>query len=156
MKHRFLCALALVALAAVLWPGPIGVGFSEASGEAVDLPASGMFTEVDLDAGAAVYDFVAPSGSVYDVWLFPAEADAPSVEAKLWRGDRLVAEGEGGMPALSLRLAAGVEYRLVLSGSGRGRLELARHALSRCYALPMLLKAGGDAYSKAFSSIGSA
>ena len=156
MKHRFLCALALVALAAVLWPGPIGVGFSEASGEAVDLPASGMFTEVDLDAGAAVYDFVAPSGSVYDVWLFPAEADAPSVEAKLWRGDRLVAEGEGGMPALSLRLAAGVEYRLVLSGSGRGRLELARHALSRCYALPMLLKAGGDAYSKAFVREGDA
>ena len=156
MKHRFLCSLALVALAAFLWPGPIGVGFSQASAEAVDLPASGMFTEVDLDAGAAVYDFVAPSGSVYDVWLFPAEADAPAVEAKLWRGDRLVAEGEGGMPALSLRLAAGVKYRLVLSGSGRGRLELARHALSRCYALPMLLKADGDAYSKAFVREGDA
>lgn len=156
MKHRFLCALALVALAAAIWPGSIGVGFSEESTEAVDLPASGTFAEVDLDAGPAVYDFIAPSGSVYDVWLFPAEAEAPAVEAKLWRGDRLVAEGEGGMPALSLRLAAGVEYRLVLSGSGRGRLELARHALSRCYALPMLLKADGDAYSKAFVREGDA
>lgn len=156
MKHRFLCALALAALAAVLWPGSIDVGFSEASAEAVDLSASGTFTEVDLDAGPTAYDFIAPSGSVYDVWLFPAEADAPEVEAKLWRGDRLVAEGEGGMPALSLRLAAGVEYRLVLSGSGRGRLELARHALSRCYALPMLLKADGDVYSKAFVREGDA
>ena len=60
------------------------------------------------------------------------------------------------MPALSLRLAAGAEYRLELSGSGRGRLELARHALSRCFALPMMLKAGGDAYSKAFVREGDA
>jgi hypothetical protein len=67
-----------------------------------------------------------------------------------------VAEGEGGMPALSLRLAAGTEYRLELSGSGRGRLELARHALSRCFALPVTLKPEGDAYSKAFVREGDA
>jgi len=142
--------LALIAMSAAIRPGPLGVAFAQADAAHVNTLAAGALVEVDLDGGESVYDFVAPTGSVYDVWLFPAEAEAPAVEVKLWRGDRLVAEGTGGMPALSLRLAAGTEYRLELSGSGRGRMELARHALSRCYALPMLLKAGGDAYSKAF------
>lgn len=150
MRRRFLFLLALIAMATAIRPWPLGVAFAQADAAQGKTLAAGALVEVDLDAGEAVYDFVAPSGSVYDVWLFPAEAEAPAVKARLWRGDRLVAEGEGGMPALSLRLAAGTEYRLALSGSGRGRLELARHALSRCYALPMLLKAGGDAYSKAF------
>ena len=142
--------MALIAMSAAIRPGPLGVAFAQADAAHVNTLAAGALVEVDLDGGESVYDFVAPTGSVYDVWLFPAEAEAPAVEVKLWRGDRLVAEGTGGMPALSLRLAAGTEYRLELSGSGRGRMELARHALSRCYALPMLLKAGGDAYSKAF------
>ena len=157
MRRRFRFVLALIALAAAFWPGLVGVSAEEASVEAEgNLLAAGALIEVDLDAGEAVYDFIAPSGSVYDVWLFPAKDGAPEVTARLWRGERLVAEGEGGMPALSLRLAAGAEYRLVLTGSGCGRLELARHALSRCFALPMLLKASGDAYSKAFVREGDA
>jgi len=150
MRRCFILLLALIAMSAAIRPGPLGVAFAQADAAHVNTLAAGALVEVDLDGGESVYDFVAPTGSVYDVWLFPAEAEAPAVEVKLWRGDRLVAEGTGGMPALSLRLAAGTEYRLELSGSGRGRMELARHALSRCYALPMLLKAGGDAYSKAF------
>lgn len=158
MQKRFLIAMMLV-LAATIRPGLVGVGVAEGSAaratESIPL-AAGALVEVDLDAGLAVYDFAVPSGSVYDVWLFPLENEPPAVSAKLWRGERLVAESEGGMPALSLRLAAGTEYRLELSGSGRGRLELARHALSRCYALPMLLNADGDAYSKAFVREGDA
>ena len=156
MRRRFLSLLALIAMVAAIRPGPPGVASAEDDAGQANTLAAGALVEVDLDAGEAVYEFVAPSGSVYDVWLFPAEAEEPAVKAKLWRGDRLVAEGEGGMPALSLRLAAGAEYRLELNGSGRGRLELARHALSRCYALPMMLKAGGDAYSKAFVREGDA
>jgi len=150
MQRRFFFLLALIAMAAAIRPGPLGVAFAQQDAAQVNTLEAGALVEVNLDAGDALYKFVAPSGSVYDVWLFPVEAEAPVVEVKMWRGDRLVAEGEGGMPALSLRLVAGAEYRLELSGSGRGRLELARHALSRCYALPMLLKVGGDAYSKAF------
>ena len=154
MKHRILSILALVALASVIWPGLVGVGLAAGAEDAGALAAEALAAEalaagalaaVDLDAGPVAYDFTAPSGSVYDVWLFPAEDGAPTVSAKLWRGERLVAEGEGGMPALSLRLAAGTEYRLELSGSGRGRLEVARHALSRCFALPVTLKPEGDA-----------
>ena len=131
MKHRIVSVLLFI-LAAALWPGRVGAGAEEAEG---NLLAAGALVEVDLDAGEAVYEFVAPTGSVYDVWLFPAGDEPPTVTAKLWRGERLVAEGEGGMPVLSLRLAAGTTYRLALSGAGRGRLELARHALSRCFAL---------------------
>ena len=125
MRIRFLFMLALIALVAAIRPGPPGFSFAEEDAEQVNALAAGALVEVDLDAGEAVYEFAAPSGSVYDVWLFPAEGQELAVEAKLWRGDRLVAEGEGSMPALSLRLAAGTEYRLELSGSGRGRLELA-------------------------------
>ena len=157
MKTRFLIALVILALAAALGPGHLGLSQAEESGEAQGQPlAVGEMVVVELDGGEAVYSFTAPSGSVYDVWLFPAEDAQPAVSARLWRGERLVAEGEGGMPALSLRLVAGRDYRLVLSGTGRIRLELARHALSRCFALPMLLKTGDEAYSKAFARQGDA
>ena len=119
------------------------------------LPPGGMAV-ADLGRGEAAYIFEAPSGSVYDVWLFPAEDGLPEVTARLWRGDRLVAEGGAGDPAISLRLKAGAEYTLRLTGSGRVRVELARHALSRCFSMPMLLDAAGDAYSKAFARAGDA
>ena len=161
MTRRFLMLMTVIALAAAFGPGLFAAAAAEESvpqasrAEALTLTA-GALSEVDLGAGVAVYDFVAPSGSVYDMWLFPAEDEPPQVSARLWRGDRLVAEGTGGMPVLSLRLAAGTEYRLELTGSGRARLELARHALSRCFALPVMLDAGGDAYSKAFVREGDA
>ena len=115
---------------------------------------NGAMAVVDLDRGEAIFTFAAPSGSVYDVWLFPASEDAPRVRAQLWREGRLVAEGEGGMPALSLRLAAGAVYALHLEGQGRVRLEIARHALSRCFDEPLELNARGDIYAKAFAREG--
>lgn len=150
--------LILVLLASALGSGLL------AFGEGADTPAyvrslttgDGAMAEADLDRGEAAFRFVAPSGSVYDIWLFPAEEAEPAAHARLYRDGKLVAEGEGGMPALSLRLAAGAEYELRLTGSGRVRVELARHALSRCFALPVLLNASGDAYSKAFARPGDA
>jgi len=160
---RILLALAILALAAALWPGlPVVMdsGRAEAAaggreGDPIPLAAGAMAT-VDLDRGESAYRFVAPTGSVYDVWLFPAEGQLPRARATLWRDDRLVAEGEGGMQVLSLRLAAGSEYVLRLSGRGRARLEVARHALSRCFAMPMELDASGDTYAKAFARSGDA
>ena len=159
MIRRFLMLMTVIALAAAPGPGLFAAAAAEESvpqASRAETLTAGALSEVDLDAGVAVYDFVAPSGSVYDMWLFPAEDEPPQVSARLWRGDRLVAEGAGGMPVLSLRLAAGTEYRLELTGSGRARLELARHALSRCFALPVMLDADGDAYSKAFVREGDA
>ena len=155
MKKRLPILLMLLAMAAALGPGPFALAEDGATGT---IPAleNGELAEADLSRGEAVYAFVAPSGSVYDVWLFPAEEDAPRAHAQLWREGRLVAEGEGAMPALSLRLAAGAAYELRLTGEGRVRVEMARHALSRCFALPMVLDAGGDAYTKAFARPGDA
>ena len=78
MRRRFLAILALIAMAAAILPGPLGVAFAQADAEQVNNLTAGALVEVDLDAGEAVYDFVAPSGSVYDVWLFPAAAEAPA------------------------------------------------------------------------------
>ena len=130
--------------------------------------AEGVFLEADARAlrpgelavvelgEASDITFEAPSGSVYDVWLFPA-GDAPvAAHAQLWQGTTLLGEGDGTLPALSLRLTAGATYTLRLSGEGRARLEIARHALSRCFGMPMLLDAEGDAYAKAFARQGDA
>ena len=147
--RRLFIALALLVIAAAFGPRPFGV-----AEEAAVQPLGGMAV-ADLSRGAA-FAFEAPSGSVYDVWLFPAEESPVSARAELWQDGALVAEGEGGMPALSLRLTAGARYELRLFGEGRARVELARHALSRCFGMPMLLDAQGDAYSKAFAREGDA
>ncbi|MBR1822582.1 MAG: Ig-like domain-containing protein, partial [Clostridia bacterium] len=117
---------------------------------------AGALVEAALDDAPAAYTFVAPTGSVYDVWLFPVD-DAPQwVRAELWQGDALVGVGDGTMPALSLRLISGTAYTLRLTGAGRVRLEIARHALSRCFEMPMPLDGDGDVYTKAFARQGDA
>ena len=161
MSRRILIALLCALIASALGSGLWGVLAEAADGAAAEAPPprrlpAGAMAEVDLSRGEAAFTFTAPSGSVYDIWLFPAEEEPPQVHAALYRGSRLVAEGDGSMPALSLRLTAGAEYTLRLSGTGRGRLELARHALSRCFHRPLALNAAGDAYSKAFAREGDA
>lgn len=116
----------------------------------------GELAEVELGGEPTAFTFGAPSGSVYDVWLFPA-GDAPvKAHAELWQGATPVGEGDDAMPALSLRLTAGTTYTLRLTGEGRVRLEIARHALSRCFDMPMALDAAGDAYSRVFARQGDA
>ncbi len=167
MTRRLLRMIALAVLAAALGPAlcrgaaaeaaPSSFWIEEASlppeGDAPEL-VPGALAEVDLDRGEAVFRFTAPSNSVYDVCLFPADEGDFQARAQLWHGDELLAEGEGGATAVSLRLTTGEAYALRLTGAGRVRLELARHALSRCFELPMALDAGGDAYSKAVARAG--
>ena len=112
MKNLLLALTALLMIAAVLGPGRFGAAIAEggAAEDAAEVPAyvrsleDGALAEVDLDGGEAEYRFTAPTGSVYDVWLFPAGEEPPEVRARLWRGDKLVAEGEGGMPAQIIRM----------------------------------------------------
>ena len=157
MKRSFCHFLVLAVLAAALWPALcLGAGAEEAAEttEAIYLQA-GELAEADLGQSPA-FEFTAPSGGVYDVWLFPA-GDAPiEARAELWQGEALAEAGEGTMPAISLRLTAGARYTLRLSGVGAARVEVARHALSRCFAMPLPLEAGGDSYAKAFARPGDA
>ncbi|MBR1560016.1 MAG: Ig-like domain-containing protein [Clostridia bacterium] len=124
-----------------------------AEGAAAALP-TGALTLVDLSRGEQVYDFTPPSGSVYDICVFPAGETETSYHAALWLGDELLAEGDAGLAPISERLSAGATYTLALSGSGQARVEVARHALSRCFELPMALNAAGDGYSKAIARSG--
>lgn len=149
---RGILRIALVWLAALAAASGLA---APARADAAVLPA-GALAEVNLDGGEAVYAFTAASNSVYDVCLFPAEDAAPEIRAQLWQGDALLAEGDGGVSAVSLRLTAGERYQIRLSGSGRARLEVARHALSRCFSMPMPLDAAGDSYAKAFARAGDA
>lgn len=114
----------------------------------------GALTWVELDGGDQTFEFAARSGSVYDICCFPGDGGAGDVTARLFREGELIAEGAGRLVALSERLSADTVYALTLSGAGRVGLEVARHALGRCFDQPLTLNAAGDDYSKAIARSG--
>lgn len=159
MRLRLLLMLLFIA-ALFGMMGAVAAGMAEEpafeeQGDAMPL-STGALTEVDLDRGERAWRFTAPSGSIYDIWLFPAGEEAPSAHVELWQEGRRVAASDDTMPAIRLRLAAGAEYILRVRGSGCVRMEVARHTRSRCFDLPMMLDGGGDAYAKAFARSGDA
>ena len=118
--------------------------------------AAGALVEADLSAGSQRFAFTPPSGSVYDVCVFPVDDGTGEVTARLTSGGEVVAEGSGTLAVLSARLPAGEPCELQLSGTGRVRLEVARHALSRCFDEPLALNTDGDSYAKAIARAGDA
>ena len=116
--------------------------------------APGALALAVLDGVPQVFTFTAPSGSVYDICAFPAEGAAGEVTARLTQGGELVGEGSGRLKLMSARLVAGAEYAVELTGAGAVRLEVARHALSRCFEDPLYLNADGDRYAKAIARSG--
>ena len=137
------CLAALMAARDLAW--------AETSPAALDV---GALAAVNLDAGEASFTFTPRAGSVYDVCVFPGEGASEAFNARLWQGPTLLAEGTGRLTLISLRLSADTPYTLTLSGAGRARLEVARHALSRCFDEPLSLNAGGDSYSKVIARPG--
>ena len=113
----------------------------------------GALASADLDEGEQTFRFTPSAGSVYDVCVFPGEGGG-DVRARLYQDEMLLAEGEGRLTVLSLRLSAGGIYTLKLSGAGTVQLEIARHALSRCFDQPLSLNAAGDSYSKVIARPG--
>ena len=136
----------MAALAAAAW-GP-------ARAEAA-VVAPGALVDVDLSEGERSYAFTPASGSVYDVCLFPTDEGGGASVVLALDGQEL-ARGEGSLTVISQRLSADRTYTLTLRGQGRVRLEVARHALSRCFDDPIPLDAGGDRYSKAIAKSGDA
>ncbi len=168
MRNRLPRLLALAVLAAASFIPALAAGAGaeavvsapEGGGPAFvgDAPlAAGELREVELGEAPTGFAFTAPTGSVYDVWLFPAGDEAAEVDVELWQEGAPTARSDGAtMPALSLRLTAGSAYALRLTGRGRVRLEIARHALGRCFGDPMLLNAAGDVTSRMFARHGDA
>lgn len=162
--RRIFAALAIMLLASALMAGAVAMSgesenYPEVFEAALLTPAiielkPGELTEADLSFGEQEYIFQPVASSVYDIYLFPVDGEAAEVRAELWQGDELAAEGSGMMQVICERLIAGETYGIRLYGSGKVRIEVARHALSRCFDQPMMLDAGGDNYSKAFARAG--
>ena len=167
MTKRCLYALMALALGAVaaLWPGlrlcaPAGAEASPdlTAAQEATLPTPrridvGQLIVADLTGGAAAFAFTPATNSIFDVCLFPAEDEAVQARTELWQDGQLLGQGSS-LTAVSARLTAGAACEIRLYGTGRVRLEIARHALSRCYADPMVLDAAGDSYSKAIARRG--
>ena len=115
---------------------------------------AGELRVVNLNDGPLTFDFTPPSGSVYDFCAFPVGTAGADVRMALRQNGATLATGTGGLTVLSERLTAEAAYTLAVSGAGRVRLEIARHALSRCFAEPLPLEAAGDSYAKAIARAG--
>lgn len=149
MNRKFVVAfiglLSALIMASSFWLGAFAVP---------ETIANGQWLKVELDTDTLEYQFTAPANTVYDVCLFPVTETAIDVQAELWQGDTLLATGQNSMLPISQRLIAGETYTIRLIGSGSVYMEIARHALSRCFAMPMRLDATGDEYAKAIARSG--
>ena len=148
-----LLLFALVCLAAAFLPKGY-FACAEAAQEAA--PSGNMLWTMDLTPGPRTQTFTPLSGSVYDICVFPLEEGVTPVAVQLWQEDKLLQEAGGLRAVMSRRLSAGGSYRLCISGSGRICVEVTRHALSRCFDVPLELDAAGDTYSKAIVRTGDA
>ena len=111
------------------------------------LLAVGDRVEVALTGGQARFSFTPGANSAYAVYLFP-DGEAPAAEARLYRGNELIATGGGTMPLLEARLSAGEEYSLALTGRGSGILEIMRETLGRSFDRPIALNPEDGGYEK--------
>ena len=94
------------------------------------------------DDSACDYAFTPATNGVFAGYLFSAGA-LQIHHSELYQDGRLIAYRTGGTKLFSVRLSAGTEYVLKIYGTGSGRIEIARDALSRCYDQPLEMDEGG-------------
>ena len=127
------------------------LAWAEAAVEAIP---TGALVSLRLTGGEQTCQFLTGAGSVYDICIFPGAEASDRVGVRLYQEGALLAEGEGLQTVLSQRLSPNTVYSLVLTGIGDVRLEVARHALGRCFDQPLSLDAAGNDYSKAIARSG--
>lgn len=120
--------------------------------------APGSLVNIQLTEAEATYSITPDSSQDYDLCAFPGEGFEGELRAALYEDGALLATGSAdeGVTLMTAALRAGAGYELRLSGAGRVTLELARHALSRCFDDPKPLSALGDTYEKAVVNPGDA
>ena len=121
-----------------------------------DALTPGSLIPVDLDRGEQAFELSVSAETLCDICAFPAEGYEAPVTARLYRGDELLEDRSGELTLITRRLEPDAPCTLRLSGTGRVWLELARHALSRCFDDPKPLNAAGDSYAKAIVNPGDA
>ncbi|MGI6238744.1 MAG: Ig-like domain-containing protein [Christensenellales bacterium] len=137
MKRLVAALLLGMLFASVLLTGALGMPAERAAFTA-DWRAP-----IKLDAGVKVIEFTPEVNSLYDVGIFPTGA-CEITSARITRGGRVIAAGDGRLIALTARLTAGQKYTLVLEGTGSCVVELMRRMPGRSFAMPEEM-AGGAA-----------
>lgn len=138
MRRILLLVLVLLFAPGVL-SGALGAPASSASLE-------GAMVRVELSDEVQEFSYTPAVNSLYGVYLLP-ETDGAHGCVQIELDGEEVASGEGALGVASLRMTAGAEYRLKLTGEGAVWLEVTREALSRSFSMPLELN-DGDGYSK--------
>ena len=120
--------------------------------EEINLLEPGALTGVNLSEEAQRYRFTPSANGEYGAYVLPLEPDVRA-SVRLYSGETLIAEGEGSLRMLTLRLNAEEQYLLEVTGSGAALLEIARESLSRSFGQPLELEDGGG-YSKMIARSG--
>lgn len=109
-------------------------------------------SEIALYGTYSKYTFAPASNGVYAGYLF-STGNLRIDRAELYQNGVLTARSFGGTKLFSARLSAGTVYELRIYGSGKGRIEIARETLSRCFDNPLEMQEGGE-YQKAIARSG--
>ena len=120
--------------------------------EEINLLEPGALTGVNLSGEIQRFRFSPSANGEYGVYVLPLEPTTNAV-VRLYSGETLIAEGEGSLQTLSLRLNAEEQYILEITGRGAALLEIARESLSRSFGQPLELEDGGG-YSKMIARSG--
>lgn len=150
MKHlllRLAARVLMLLIASGLLSGALAA--SEDAGAGLE---SGALVQVTLSETAQTFSFTPQANADYGVYVLPESSDT-AARAELRLGGEVVAQGEGTMRVIRCRLNAGATYTLALTGTGSGRLEVARETLSRCWSMPIELTDGGS-YAKLIARAG--
>lgn len=103
------------------------------------LALSGMdpLLYADLDRADFAFEYVPQANSDYSVYLLSADGGDVQGSVVILENGEVIAEGEGTGNVCTVWLARGVKYTVRVHGSGNAVIEVARSALSRCFALPL-------------------
>lgn len=137
--RRILGLILLLLIASGLTSGAFGASADPA------LLGGGM-ARVELGEAAQEFAFTPAVNGLYGVYLLP-ETQGAQGEVEVWLDGEEIVRGEGALGVMSLRMTAGAQYLLKLTGEGVIRLEVTREALSRSFSMPLEL-ADGAGYSK--------
>ena len=91
----------------------------------------------DLNRADFEFEYIPQANSDYAVYLFSADGGEVQGRVQVLDAGEIIAEGEGTGEICSLWLAKGVAYTVRVHGSGNAVIEVARSALSRCFAQPL-------------------
>lgn len=91
----------------------------------------------DLNRADFEFEYIPQANSDYAVYLFSADGGDVRGRVQILDAGEIIAEGEGTGEICSAWLAKGVCYTVRVHGSGSAMIEVARSALSRCFAQPL-------------------